>query len=143
VSHRPARGRLSTPFKGPEAILTICRRVQGPPHVQPVRSHVVQKSARNNDWTQRAIPLTMAEAIRFDDVGPDDKIRFINDALVHHPSAEPTGGWIGTSGSHFSLGWECGSCDGAFRLDDVLVSDNLPQCPLCDAIGWDLVPPCR
>jgi len=33
----------------------------------------------------------MAEAIRFDDGAPDDKIRFINAARVHHPSADPMG----------------------------------------------------
>jgi rubrerythrin len=83
----------------------------------------------------------MGEAVRFDDIAPDDKVMFLNSAREKHPGVDLTGSAFETSSPQITLGWVCRNCGGGFAIDDVLVADGEPQCPTCGARGWEWVHP--
>jgi len=79
------------------------------------------------------------EPVRFDDLAPDDKILFLNEA-IRHGEFDPT--------SHDSTGfmdlasvWACSKCGAEHYMEDTLVADGIPQCPKCGASGWGDVAP--
>lgn len=82
----------------------------------------------------------MARALRFSDLPPGEKIEFLDAARERHPGGQVTGP-AALATFPQAPGWECGACGGGFPLDYVLVADADPECPICDAKGWDSVHP--
>jgi hypothetical protein len=79
------------------------------------------------------------EAVRFDDLAPDDKILFLDEAIRHgefDPTSHDPSGFM-----DLAAVWACSKCGAEHSMEDTLVADGIPQCPKCGASGWGDVAP--
>ncbi|MGO8863292.1 MAG: hypothetical protein ACLQRH_21395 [Acidimicrobiales bacterium] len=83
----------------------------------------------------------MADAVRFEDLVPDDKSAFLSEARARHANLHQSAAAFDISVPHLSPGWGCGNCGWAYPLKDVLIDNGEPQCPHCETSGWLYVIP--
>ena len=81
----------------------------------------------------------MEPGIPFEDTPPDEKISIL--ANAHRYGVEQTDSEIGSEVAEIARDWVCVECSGLFTIEDLLVVDGGPQCPLCRAWGWNVVHP--
>ena len=80
------------------------------------------------------------EAVRFDDLSPDEMIAFLNTAR-QHAEVDPTSHEAYSGYLDLAAVWGCKRCGSEHSLEDTLVVAGVPQCPKCGASGWsDVVP---
>jgi hypothetical protein len=82
----------------------------------------------------------MDEAVRFDDLPPDEMVAFLSEAH-QHGEFDPTATNSGTELVRLAPVWECKGCETEYPLEDVLVAQREPKCPHCEASGWQYVVP--
>lgn len=78
---------------------------------------------------------------KFEDIRPSQKALFLSEARQRHPGVHPIGLADRPSVFHASPGWGCSDCGHEFKLEDVVVENRGPVCPVCDASGWESVFP--
>ena len=86
-------------------------------------------------WT-----LVASEAVRFDDLAPDEMIAFLN-AARQHSEVDPTSREADSGELDLAAVWGCSICGSEHTLEDTLVAAGMPQCPKCGASGWEDVVP--
>ena len=82
----------------------------------------------------------MADAIRFDDLPPEDMVSFLSEAH-RHSELDPKDTGAGPEFARLAPFWVCKGCGAEYPLEDVLVAEDQPVCPHCGASGWQFVIP--
>jgi hypothetical protein len=82
----------------------------------------------------------MDDAIRFDDLPPDEMVAFLSEAH-QHAEFDPTDTDKGSDFASLAPVWGCKGCGTEYPLEDVLVAHGEPKCPHCEASGWQYVVP--
>lgn len=82
----------------------------------------------------------VAAAVRFDDLPPEDMVVFLSEAKKHS-EFDPTDSAHGPEFARLAPIWECKACGTEYPLEDVLVAGGTPECPHCEASGWEYVIP--
>ncbi len=90
---------------------------------------------------QVASTLVAGEAVRFDDLAPEEMIAFLDAARQHSEVDPPTSREEYSGFVDLAAMWGCTKCGSEHSLEDTLVAAGVPQCPIWGAWGWDDVAP--
>jgi rubrerythrin len=80
------------------------------------------------------------EAVRFDDLAPEEMIAFL-DAARQHSEVDPSSREEYSGFLDLAAVWGCTKCESEHSLEDTFVAAGVPQCPKCGASGWENVVP--
>ena len=83
---------------------------------------------------QVASTLVAGEAVRFDDLAPEEMIAFL-DAARQHSEVDPTSREEYSGFVDLAAMWGCTKCGSEHSLEDTLVAAGVPQCPKLRGFG--------